>query len=98
MVNSPIHVIEGMAERQLDDLRSITQMDIGKLLQATLYASHLKPHFVGNAPRRMIVPFVGLENHKILVVNLRFNSQPRAMDVAYVLTVARRMQGALLVS
>ncbi len=98
VVNSPIHVIEGMADRQLDDLRSITQMDIGKLLQATLYASHLKPHFVGNAPRRMIVPFVGLENHKILVVNLRFNSQPRAMDVAYVLTVARRMQGALLVS
>jgi hypothetical protein len=65
---------------------------MGKILDLALHSNFLKVNLIGEHPRRLIVPLVGLEVPRMLVIALQENFQPCNATVSYVMAVARAVQ------
>ena len=93
-----IKVGEGNAaegESEVCEPRFVSQMCMGKLLDAVLHTNCLTPQYIGKRPTRMIIPLIGPEKRRLLVVALAKKSHSRAEDEAYIVEVAKCLQGAM---
>ena len=70
----------------------VDQLVMGKILDLALHSNFLKVNLIGEHPRRLIVPLVGLEVPRMLVIALQENFQPCNATVSYVMAVARAVQ------